>query len=152
MKLFIISLFILSFTELAGQDLSFSAGVEKTVAGTEFHVSSGYVTRKNWSLGGFHQMKLERSTSEDIIGSQTSGNGWYGVYVNAPIANTKKINVFFQLRTGISENKFIVVVPSIETNINLSKVISVSIGSSYRYSYPGVSLKTNIRPFNFRKR
>jgi hypothetical protein len=151
MKLFLALLLITLFVDLSGQDLSFSAGFEKTVAGSELHFSSGYVTKKNWSLGAFHQMKIENMAEENTNTSGKTGT-WYGLYINAPIANTKKINVFFQLRTGLSENRFIVVVPSIETNINLSKVISLGIGSSFRYSYPGLSIKTNFRPFNQRQR
>lgn len=150
MKSLFFALFILFGTQLYGQNLTFSTGLESTVAGTELHLSSGYTTRKNWGLGAFHQSKL---ASKSVESSTTTPNGgWYGVYINAPIANTKKINVFFQLRTGINENKFIVVVPSIETNLNLTRMISLSFAGSYRYSYPAFSFKTNIRPFNSHKK
>lgn len=151
MKSLLILLLTILFFDLSGQDLSISAGFEKTVVGTELHLSSGYVTKKNWSLGAFHQMKIANTVMADLNNNAKSGMGWYGLYINAPLANTKKINVFFQLRAGISENRFIVVVPSIETSINLSKVISVSVGSSFRYSYPGFSVKTNIRLFKSHK-
>ncbi len=150
MKSLLTALFTLFFSQLYCQDLSVSTGLEKTVAGTELHLSSGYVTKKNWSLGAFHQTKMVSTTVENANGKP--GPGWSGLYFNAPIANTKKINVFLQVRTGINENRFIVVVPSIETNINLTKMISLSFGSSFRYSYPAFSFKTNVRLFNKRQR
>ncbi len=152
MKTFLALTFITLFSDLYGQDVSLTAGIEKTVAGTELHFSSGYVSKKNWSLGAFHQMKIKNMAEENTKVNEITATGWYGFYINAPLANTKKINVFFQLRTGISENRFLVVVPSVETNINVSKVISFSVGSSFRYSYPGFTLKTNLRPFNQRQR
>ncbi len=150
MKSLFIALLTLFGTQLYSQNLSFSSGLETTVAGTELHLSSGYNTKKNWGMGAFHQSKLANKSLES--GNTKPNDDWYGLYINAPIANTKKINVFFQIRTGINENKFIVVVPSIETNLNLTKIISLSFGSSFRYSYPAFSFKTNIRPFNSHKK
>ncbi len=149
MKSILVIIFTSFISPLYSQGLSISTGLEKTVVGTELHFSSGYFTKNNWALGAFHQSKMTSITFEsDNRKRETS---WYGLYINAPLANTKKINVLLQLKTGISENKFIVVVPSIETNINVTKLISVSLGSSFRYSYPAFSLKTTFRPFNSHK-
>jgi len=135
---------------LYAQNISFSTGLEKTVVGTELNVASGYVTKNNWSLGVFHQTKIMNAQMENT--GNKPGSSWYGLYINAPLANTKKINVLFQLRTGLSEGKFIVVVPAVETHINLSNSISVSLGTSIRYTYPAFSLKTYVYPFKRRKR
>ena len=150
MKTILILLFTAFILPLYGQGLSVSTGLEKTVAGTELHLSTGYVTKNHWALGAFHQSKMTSFAFEGD--NHRSGSSWYGFYINAPLANTKKINVFFQLRTGIIDNRFIVVVPSVETNMNITRLISVSVGSSLRYSYPAFSLKTHIRPFNSHKR
>lgn len=133
-----------------GQSLVVSSGLEQTVAGTELHLSTGYATKNNWALGAFHQTKISMVDVETT--STKPAAQWYGVFINAPIANTKKINVLIQVRTGLTEDRFIVVVPSVETQINFSKALSISFGGSVRYSYPGLSFKTNIRPFNIGKK
>ena len=150
MKSILILMLTLFFINVSGQDLSVSTGLEQTVAGTELQISGGYVTKKNWSLGAFHQSKITNASSETDNSKQ--GASWYGLYINAPIANTKKINVFLQMRTGFYENQFIVVVPSLETNINLNKMISLGFGTSLRYSYPAFSFKSNIQLFNIHKK
>lgn len=47
MKSLLMLMLTLFFIDVSGQDLSISTGLEQTVAGTELHISSGYVTKKN---------------------------------------------------------------------------------------------------------
>ncbi len=149
MKLVLILSLTLFFSQLRSQNMALSAGLENTVAGNELHLSTGYVTRNNWAVGVFHQMKISNISVESK--PDKTNADWSGLYFNAPIANTKKINLLLQIRTGMSEHKFLVIVPSLETQLNLSKLVSVSIGSSLRYTHPAFSLKTIIHPFTTRK-
>ena len=89
MKSFALILLTAFTSSLYGQNISFSTGLEKTAAGTELNVASGYLTKNNWSLGVFHQTKIMNTQTEQI--DTRLGSNWYGLYINAPLANSKKI-------------------------------------------------------------
>jgi hypothetical protein len=132
-----------------GQRGVLSAGVEQTASGTEAIVAGGFQSRKLWAYGLFHQTRLV--VNHENAGDPSNGT-WYGLYVAAPLVKTEKMQVYAQLRSGLKDERFVIIVPSIETAIRLAPQWSISVGSSFRHMYPAFLFKTNIHLFNARKR
>ncbi|MEO7991295.1 MAG: hypothetical protein ABI663_17220 [Chryseolinea sp.] len=145
MKVLMILIFILHIANALGQNVTASLGLERTVAGTESQFTAGYESKKEWSLGAFYQTKLTLSPFEmEKINSSAS---WYGIYLNAPLVRLTKISLYAQVRTGLLERQFIVFVPSLETKVRLTQRLSLTVGSSFRHTYPAFLLKANISLF-----
>ena len=148
MKPVLLFIFMFFLTDTIGQHLTVSGGLERTVAGTESQIMLGYENRKEFSFGPFYQSKIMMKPFTIENGSVSTS--WYGIYLNAPLVRTQKVSVYAQLRTGLADQKFIKLVPSLETKMKLTKVFSITIGSSFRHTYPAFLLRLNISLFNHR--
>lgn len=144
-----ILLFLLASTIAQAQHLVINTGMEQTANGPEVHLSSGYRTTSEWVFGGFLQSTWKKTLSESTL--TPVHRDWYGIYVNAPLWRCQKINVSLQLRAGLSEQRFVVATPSVETNITVTRWMSITVASGMRYSYPSLALKTQIKPFQIFK-
>lgn len=147
MKKLIFFLFLISAAFLShAQSLQISAGAEFTVKTPQVQLTGGYVTKSHWAMGVFYQKSglTPRYTDAAVTGKQE----FYGLYVSAPIYSCEKVNLAFQLRSGISEGRFVAIVPSIESTLNISRFIGVGLSTSVRYTYPSFAIKTFFRPFN----
>ncbi len=133
-------------TDTIAQHLNLSCGLETTIAGTESQFMLGYENKKQWSAGSFYQAKMMMKPF--TIESSNTSTSWYGIYLNAPMIRTQKVSVYAQLRTGLVDQKFIVLVPSLETKMKLTKSISATVGSSFRHTYPAFLLRLNVSLFN----
>jgi hypothetical protein len=126
------------------QSFTVSAGLEKTVASTESQFMFGYQTKKQWVMGTFYQHNFSQFTNEGL----TDNYFWYGAFVGWPLAKSEKLSFYALLRSGLMERQFVVIVPSLETNIKVSKRLAVGVTSSFRKGYPAFSIKTQIHLFN----
>lgn len=135
---------LVSATAIQAQTLVLSTGVEKTVANIESQFMMGYQSKKQWTIGTFYQNSLNTLTNE----SNRSQSYWYGVFTTLSIAKSEKISFYALLRTGLRDEQFIVIVPSLETKIEVAKWFSVGVASSYRQGYPAFSIKTQFSLFN----
>jgi hypothetical protein len=140
--LLIILLFASTVTQ--GQTLVLSTGVEKTVADTESQFMMGYQSKKQWAIGTFYQNSLNKFINENT----NKQSYWYGAFTTLSIAKSEKISFYAMLRAGLMSEQFVVVVPSLETKIKVSKWLAVGVASSYRQGYPAFSIKTQISLFN----
>ncbi len=145
MKLLILLILILHINNAIGQNAIASVGLERTVAGTESQFAMGYENKKEWSLGVFYQTKITLKPFE--MQKANSSASWYGIYLSAPLVRFTKISLYAQMRTGLVENQFIVFVPSLETKVRLTQRFSVTVGSSFRHTYPAFLLKANVSLF-----
>ncbi|GCC53274.1 hypothetical protein SanaruYs_35170 [Chryseotalea sanaruensis] len=143
MKTLIIIL-LFSASIIQAQTLVLSTGVEKTVANTESQFMMGYQSKKQRSIGTFYQNNVNRFISEN----NPKQSYWYGVFTALPIAKSEKISVYAMLRAGLMDEQFVVIVPSLETKIKVSKWLAVGVASSYRQGYPAFSFKTQFSLFN----
>jgi hypothetical protein len=146
MRLLLLLLLIFLAKLAFGQNMRVSAGMEQTVAGSESILATGFQSKKKWSYGAFLQTRLTPSIVEGA--SDLKSRSWYGFYINAPLARTEKINVYFQLRSGLKEERFVVLVPSVETEIRITHHLHVSVAGSFRHQYPALSIKTHLLLFN----
>jgi hypothetical protein len=140
--LFIILLF--SASAIQAQTLVLSTGIEKSVADMESQFMMGYQSKKQRSIGTFYQNGINRFISEN----NHEQSNWYGVFTALPIAKSEKISVHAMLRTGLMDQQFVVIAPSLETKIKVSKWLAVGVASSYRQGYPAFSIKTQFSLFN----
>ena len=133
---------LISFLMTVGysQQLRFAPLVEKTVAGTQYGAMLNFRTKSNWGFGTFYQTNA--FTNQE--GTQTS-NPFFGISVSAPLAKTDKINFYFNTRAGIVNQYFLVATPGLETEIKISRVISISTMMSIRMSYPSASAWVSIK-------
>lgn len=142
MKKIILLLIEVTFFVVAvnAQQLSLVPTVEKTVAGNQYGSLLVFQTKRLWSVGGFYQTSLTR-TSEGI---QTS-NPFYGVSISAPLVRSGKINLLANGRVGVVNEDFVVVVPGLETEVKITRFIGVSALMSMRMSYPSAALRIAIK-------
>ena len=138
--LYVFSFFICSIG--CAQGLSISVGAEMNVSSTESQFMMGYQSNNEWSLGVFYQNKCTIPLFEQSKAARV--NEWFGVFLIAPIVKTKKISFYGQLRAGLVNDRFLLLTPSLETKIKITKWLAIGTGSSYRYGYPTFLFKTHI--------
>jgi hypothetical protein len=126
------------------QQVVTQAGIEKTVARLEYGVSVSYETKRLWALGSFYQTNLNLNHAE---GTLTEKNFFYGILLQAPIAKSERLAFLLNLRSGFINDKFFVVVPSLETRVHVSNRVGVSIGTALRMGYPALSAKVFLKLF-----
>ncbi|HEX5170857.1 MAG TPA: hypothetical protein VFW11_16900 [Cyclobacteriaceae bacterium] len=137
MKKYILSsLFVTFLMSADAQDIVTYVQTECTVAGSQYGSSVMYETRSKWSVGIFYQAELA-TRSEDYSGK----DNFLGLTFQAPLAKSKKLSFFGQLRSGLVNSQFVVVVPGLETRLNLTPRLGTAFGMSLRMGYPSVSGK-----------
>lgn len=143
MKILVVILLSFSAT-IQAQTLVLSTGIEKTVADTESQFMMGYQSKKQWAIGTFYQNSLNNFTNEN----NREQSYWYGAFTTLSIAKSEKVSFYAMVRGGLMNEQFVVLVPSLETKIKISKWLAVGVASSYRQGYPAFSIKTQISLFN----
>jgi hypothetical protein len=114
---------------------------EYTVAGHQYGASVGYESKNQWGVSAFFQQEI---LAKDEPFEKDS---FYGLHLQAPLAKTPKVSFFAALRPGVVNDKFVVVVPGLETRIALSKRICVAAGMAIRMSYPCMSSRLLFKIF-----
>jgi hypothetical protein len=140
-KLFFI-LFSIVSTIASGQDIVLSAGAEITVIGNQYGGSLTFETKKYWAAGAFYQTGITLDNGEGKLKYP-----FYGIALQAPIVRTEKISFVAVIRTGLVNEKFLAVVPSLETRIHVTPKAGISVGAGLRSGYPSFSAKLFIRLF-----
>ncbi len=142
MKTLLIVLFSILVKVSFSQDMVVAAGAEKTVNGNQYGGSVMYENRKLWGAGVYYQTGITPDNGEGYL-----KNPFYGIALQGPIASSQRITFFGVLRTGIVNEKFLVVVPSLETRILITRKAGATIGAGLRSGYPSLSAKLFIRLF-----
>ncbi|MFZ5971724.1 MAG: hypothetical protein ACOYXA_09040 [Bacteroidota bacterium] len=140
MKKILLSILVLACLSAKAQRLVIGTGVERTVAGTEVTAALGYQNAKQWGLGGFYQQDMVLPRLEN--NKNLPASSWYGVFANVPLAKSEKITYSAQLRVGLAEQKYIQVVPSLETKIKITPWMAAGTGCSYRQGYAAFMVRT----------
>ena len=126
------------------QDLVLQLGAEKTVSGNQFDASAGVELKKLFALGGFYQSDLKKQSTE---GSSAAGYTFYGLFMQLPIVKCERIAFFANIRAGLAEHRFLVMVPALETRYEITPRYGVGFGSSIRMGYPSLYGRLFIKPF-----
>lgn len=142
MKKSVVILFSILSTIAYGQNIVVSAGAEKTVAGNQYGGSLMFETKSSWGAGAFYQAGITRDNGEGYL-----KNPFYGIALQAPIARSQRISFCGLLRTGMVNEKYLVVVPSLETRIQITPKAGVAVGAGLRSGYPSLSAKLFIKLF-----
>jgi hypothetical protein len=140
MKKILLILFCTQSIIGSAQDIVISAGAEKTVSGNQYGGSMMYETKKFWGAGVFGQTGVSHSGSENLLKDL-----FYGVVLQAPIAKCERISFVAIIRNGFVNEKYFVVVPSVETRIKITPKAGAAIGAGLRSGYPSLSVKLFIR-------
>ena len=140
-KIILLALEVTFFVVVANaQHISIMPTVEKTVAGNQYGTLLVLQTKKLWSIGGFYQASFTR-TAEGVQAT----NPFYGVSISAPLVRSGKLNLFANGRVGVVNHDFLVVVPGLETEVRITRLISVSALMSVRMSYPSAAARIAIK-------
>lgn len=140
------TIFLFLFTMLSigakAQDLIVSAGGEKTVNGNQYNGSLLFETKKFWAAGAFYQAGINREPSEGRL-----RDPFYGLVLQAPLAQSERILFVAVLRTGLVNDRFVVVTPALETRISVTRKAGLSVGAGLRYGYPSLSARLFVKLF-----
>jgi len=122
------------------QQVVVTASGEKTVSGWQYGGALSFRTKNQWNFGGFYQQDFLTKPEKD-----SQPNNFYGLTMNIPVAKCEKLVFCFNTRLGLANRHFIVLVPGLETEVNLSERFSFSALMSVRMSYPSAALKLNVK-------
>jgi hypothetical protein len=138
MKTTLIIIFSLLALGIKAQHVMIVTGAEKTVAGMEYAATLLVETSRLWGVGSFYQTGLSRENAE---GTLQQKNIFYGMVFQVPVVKADRMAFLFNLRSGFVNQHFLVVVPSVETRMQMSKKIGIAIGTGFRMGYPSISGK-----------
>lgn len=113
--------------QVNAQHLVASSEIEKNVAGLHYGASLSLESKKKFSVGGFYQCGI-RQEEGDVKPTRT----FYALQLQFPLFTCDKIAILLNTKTGFVNDDFLVFVPAIITNIQLSPALGVSIGSGFR--------------------
>lgn len=136
----IIILLALIGSRANGQSLLTAAYAEYTVSGVQYGGTATWATERQWGAGIFYQSSLRTTENSNI-------KEYYGLMLQVPIVRTSQLLLTGTLRSGIVNDQFLVVVPGLETRMELGKKIAVAFGMSVRMNYPAVSSKFIVKLF-----
>ena len=142
MKKILLIFFCCTSIIVTAQDIVVSIGAEKTVSGNQYGGSIMYETKKFWGAGAFWQAGVSNGANENVL-----KDIFYGISLQAPIAKCERLSFVAILRNGFVNEKYFVVVPSVETRIKVTPKAGVAVGTGLRSGYPSLSAKLFIRLF-----
>lgn len=136
-------LFSLAVFAAGAQEIVTYLQTELTVAGSQFGSSFIYETKSKWGVGVFYQSEI-KSSPEQVPSKET----FMGFVGQAPLAKSKRITFLGHVRAGLANNQFVVVIPGLETKLNITPRFGTSFGMSMRMGYPSLSCKVFVSLFN----
>lgn len=134
--LFILIGFLLAASMAFSQQFKLAPTVEKTVAGNQYGSLLMYQNKRQWGFGGFYQTSLQRNSEGIHVHNQ-----FYGIVINAPLVKSDKMNFYFNTRCGLVNQFIVVVAPGLETELKISKLISIAAAMSLRMTYPSAAAR-----------
>lgn len=117
-----------------GQHIFVAPVIETTIIGAQYGGSCGFMNKKGAYLAAFYQ---KNRTSSEVWPSYSIHV--YGLLVSAPIITADKLTFAANLRTGISNDNFLVFIPGIETRISIKQWLQPVVGVSSRYGHAAIS-------------
>lgn len=139
LRLSLILLLTLFLSTVKGQNIHFSAGIEKTATRCLYGAGLTFETKSKWGLGGFYQAGVINNAKESL----KFNDAFYGLLLQIPLAKTPKIDFFATARLGMVNEDFFAAVPGLETRIKLWRRLSTTFGMGYRVGYPSIGVKVS---------
>lgn len=122
-----------------GQKLVTSVHAEYTVIGPQYGSALVYESKKQFGLGIFYQAGLKPSEAS------ASDDRFYGLHLQVPLVKCQQMSFSGLLRSGLVRDRFVVIVPGVETSINLGKRLALGFGMSLRMNKPAVSSRLSFK-------
>jgi hypothetical protein len=138
-KLSLFAVIIALATSVSGQRLQTALLAERTAAGTQFGALLLYETKKQRGLGVFYQAPVP------ALKEKTLNENFSGIYLQVPLARSPRLLVSGTMRGGFVSGQYVVVVPGLETRVDLGKKIAAGFGSSVRMGYPSFSARLIVK-------
>lgn len=133
---------VLTFSTICfSQQMKIAFLAEQTVGGPQYGMATGWETKNLFGLTAFYQIDAK----VPVEGGEK--NTFYGAQLQLPISKSDKLAFFGTLRGGLVNDKFAVVVPGLETRLNVTKRIALAFGMSIRMNYPSLSGKAIFKFF-----
>jgi hypothetical protein len=121
---------------ISAQGVQSSLSIQKTVLGLQKGIEAGYVNSKGWGLITFHQSAL--NSQNEKLGNSYNFNG---LMFQAPIKQCADISVYGQLKLGIVNKNFIIIIPQLEFQMKVFNKVSLGINSSYRMAQAAIGTR-----------
>ncbi|SMD35983.1 hypothetical protein SAMN04488029_2641 [Reichenbachiella faecimaris] len=141
-KLISTSLFLFIILQASisfGQGLRVSSLAEKTVMGLQVGTEVSYLPNQGLTFGGFYQRNI-RGANE--IGQQIYE--YMGGMVSFPLTRCDRLRLNAVLRGGLSNRRFVIVTPGLETELKISKLFSFNFGMAFRAGEAATSIKLTL--------
>jgi|SRR5689334_21440604 len=127
-------------SRIAAQNLFIAPMVESTIVGIQYGGSAGYLTKKSFSFAAFY---LRSKAQSEIWPSQQVV--FYGIQSSIPLVRSSKLLFGGNVRAGLANNQFVVVVPGVETRIKITSRFYSVIGASWRYGHAAINTSLVIK-------
>ncbi|PIB34737.1 hypothetical protein BFP72_04605 [Reichenbachiella sp. 5M10] len=131
-----IIIFILIANWCSAQQLRVSALVEKTAMGLQTGTEISYRLKNNVGIGGFYQKNLA-----GLNETTKSNYEFTGLALSVPMTKCDKLILNGVLRAGLSSRRFVIVTPSVETEIKVSRHLSFALGLGIRATEAAINTK-----------
>jgi hypothetical protein len=138
--IWIIFFFAIGTQLCTSQDMIVSVLLESLVTGSQSGVSMMYESKAAFGMGGFYQRDLRPSRELGTLST------FYGAQIQVPLVKSERLLFSAVVRGGLV-NEFIVLVPGLETRINIRRRFALALSSSMRMNYPALSGKVIVKIF-----
>ena len=137
----IIILILAAATYSNAQGIKGTSYIEKTKMSPKLGHSVGVVFPGylgDMELGGFYQKAMVSNNAESAS-KRVIEEKVYGFYIGISFIQSKRINVNFNLRTGSVNDQFLVITPSVFSDVMISKFLGIGLGVGMRNLQPTYS-------------
>jgi len=138
-------LIFLTFSSYA-QQLEIQAYAQETIVGLQKGYSIKMVNNQGVKLGMFYQSTQNFSFNEGI-----NNYPFMGTELSYPMTQCGKVRLHANLKGGVVNYRFLVLIPELETTYNLKDYLDLGVGTSIRGGHAAISFKVMIKPFANRK-
>jgi hypothetical protein len=138
----VIILVVMTFiaTVTKAQGIYTRVSTEFTVAGFRYGGAIGYVARNKFHAGVFYQHSMRAPEGMTAIPGE-----FIGVETLITLASSEKIYLSGQLRAGIANKMFAVIVPGIRTSVRILPRLEAATAMHWRYNRPAHELSLQFK-------
>ena len=130
---------ILTAVSCNAQELKLSTYIEKTKMSPKLGHSLGLVFPGylgDMEVGGFYQRNMLSHNMETTSKKQIIEEQFYGFYIGISFIQRQKVNVNFNLRTGLVNGSLLAITPSVFSDFMLSDALGFGLGLGMRNMQP----------------
>ena len=137
----IIILYIFSIPWVQGQHLTVEPYYEKNIFGNQYGGILSWEFKKSIQVGGFYQQRLQQANETPV------NYKFFGMYFKVPIYRQERLALSASIRGGLANNRFVIIVPGIETTFKVFNMLSIASIISIRGGTPALGAKAILKLF-----